>query len=125
MSDFDLAAASWRKDLQNDDAMLEALAARLSQALPTMVSVERNFALRNKNRKVQKLTVQFKDQHFFLKKDPSFGISAEIGKVVGNICLSREACAFNDWLTHLSQQLNVFLEQHTNKRHAIENFLLN
>ena len=111
-------------DLQNDDAMLEALAARLSQALPTMVSVERNFALRNKNRNVQKLTVQFKDQHFLLKKDPSFGISAEIGKVVSNICISRETCPFDNWLNSLSQQLSAFLEQHTGKRDAIEKFLL-
>lgn len=123
--DFDLASAEWRKGCSDTISMVEALASRLQKALPQLVIVERKFSFFSKNRKLKKLIIRFKREHFFLSSDPSFGIKTTVGQVTNNICLSREECEFNQWMQCLSEAINLHMQINVNNRDAIENFLMN
>ncbi|MCF8564244.1 hypothetical protein LLE49_05745 [Alicyclobacillus tolerans] len=120
---FDLSAALWRKSITDEKALLEALAVRLEQALPTMTTVERRMTLFSKNKPVRSVTVKFEGAEYRVALEGS-GILAEKGKIVRNIRLKTEHLTLSQWLTELSSDLESYAQEHESTRQTLERFLL-
>jgi hypothetical protein len=123
--DFDLSAAIWRKGLTDEKAFIAALAERLSQALPVKVRVEKKKKLFSKESYVSLIEVAFEDAHFIVNFHPQHGVTAEKAKVVRDIRLKTDRIDFDDWLSALSSEIELYAQKHSDIRSSLERFLLN
>jgi hypothetical protein len=120
-SALDLAAASERVERADTQAMLDALAVRLEQALPRAVSVKRRRVggFRSKRTEVERIAVELTDQRFELNQGAA-GIACARAKVVRGITLKRDELPMQEWISELvgevtrsatlSEQARVALE---------------
>jgi hypothetical protein len=120
---FDLSAASWRKDIQDERAFVEALATRFEQALPGHTSVERSRGLFVKNPRVQKLELTFHDKSYLLEFTGG-GIQTFRATVVRGIRLKTEPLPTSAWLQGLSEEVTAMAAQQDEVRDAVERFLM-
>lgn len=122
---FDLSAARWRRNASDERAFIEALAVRLEQALPGMVTITRHFALFAKDKPLHSLTVRLGDVEYALVQEKAAGsILTTKGKVVRGVRLKSEELPFVEWLNHLSTDLEQYSNEHQDTRQALEEFLL-
>src|SRR5258708_3068916 len=70
-SNFDLLAASLRADAADLKTFMEVLAAKLSDALPNMVRVEREGGLFKKEHRVQAIRIQIEEHGYELRRAAS------------------------------------------------------
>lgn len=120
---FDLSAASWRRGLTDEKAHVEALATRLSSALPGSTKVEREHHLFSSEQAVRLIEVEFDTTVYRLHFDKRHGLSTERAKVVRGIALKTETLAFPDWLAGLSEELTELGKTHEDTRATLERFL--
>lgn len=120
---FDLSAAEWRKGITDEKILLEALAVRLEQALPSLTTVNRSFSLFSSRKPVRSIAVRFDDAEYSLTNEPT-GIHAQLGKVVRGIRLKTENLPFPQWLERLSKDLESYAAGNSEARDTLERFLL-
>lgn len=122
---FDLSAAQWRKSIADERAFVEALAVRLEQALPGMVTVTRHFAFFAKDKRVQSIVVRLGDAEYELLQEKGHGgIRTQKGKVVRGVRLKTDELPFSGWLSELSAEIQRYSEEHQDTRETLEHFLL-
>lgn len=121
---FDLSAAAWRKSLTDEKAFVEALATRLSAALPDKTEVVRERKLFSKVECVRKIRVVFERTEYALDFDERHGIKTERATVVRGIRLKTDVVSFTEWLKALSAEITEFAESHVHVRAALEQFLM-
>jgi hypothetical protein len=95
----DLAAAEVRADSADLEALVAALAARLEEALPRVVSVRRRRVggFRSKETEVQAISLSVGDERFELVRTPA-GFECTRHDVVRGITLKRERQLIADWI---------------------------
>ncbi len=120
---FDLNAASWRHNHDDELAYIEALAVRLEKSLPDVVVVTRNRKLFSKVQHVVKIELQLGADTFIVTLDGA-KIVARKAKTVRGIVLSSEVLSVKEWLHELSQSIGVYANEHEETRQSLEDFLL-
>jgi hypothetical protein len=101
-SELDLAAASVRADRADTQAMIEALAVRLEEALPRMAVVKRRRVggFRSKRSEVELIAVELGDERFELAAAGG-GARCLRTKVVRGIALKRDEVPIDLWVRDL------------------------
>ncbi len=123
-NNFDMSSAAWRSNANNQKAYIEALAARLSHALPSAVKIIRSMSLLVKNRVIKKIVVTIGDQEFVLQYDARNGIENTIGNRVRNITLKTEQVAFPQWLNRLNAAISATAAVSSATDNILQDFLL-
>ena len=98
----DLAAAELRADSTDTHALIEALAARLEEALPRVAVVKRRRVggLLSKQSEVERINVSLEDQRFELEQARG-ALSCTRHTVVRGITLKREEIPLDQWICEL------------------------
>lgn len=121
---FDLAAADWRRSLTDEKSFVEALATRLSQALPEKTRVERERHLFSKEEVVRSIAVAFDRNEYMLHFEKRHGVRTERAVVVRGIRLKTEPLEFSQWLSALSTEITEYANSHMHLRSVLEQFLM-
>ena len=102
----DLAAAQTRADGDDTQAMLDALAVRLSGALPRMTTVKRRRVggLLSKRTEVERIEVQLSDERFEIVNAAGM-VRCARNRVVRGITLKRDEVAIEDWVRGLVEEV--------------------
>jgi len=100
--ELDLAAAEVRADRADTHALVEALAARLEEALPRVAVIKRRRVggFRSKQTEVERIDVSLDDQRFELDHSRG-GCQCTRHTVVRGITLKREELPLTDWIRAL------------------------
>jgi hypothetical protein len=124
-SALDLAAASERAERVDTQAMLEALAVRLEEALPQAVSVKRRRVggFRSKRSEVERIAVELPEQRFELTQGGT-GIACARAKVVRGITLKRDQLPMNEWIRELVSEVTRSAAISEQARLALEGLVL-
>src|SRR5260370_39341534 len=96
-SNFDLLAASLRAGVSDLKTFMEVLAAKLSDALPNMVRVEREGGLFKKEHRVQAIRIQIEEHGYELRRASS-GIEARLSHQVRGITLKNDGMRLDQWI---------------------------
>ncbi len=125
MSDmvFDLKAASWRHDIQDELAFFEALAQRLDKSLPGLVTIVRERKLFSHEHPIIKLEVMMADRSYQVIRE-GHSLLAKRARIVRGIAISTTDMSFSDWLAELSVILAAYAKEHEQNRQSMEDFLL-
>jgi hypothetical protein len=120
--DLDLLAASLRADAGDVRSFVEALAAKLEQAVPTAVRVERRREGMFGPKRVRRITVDAGDQRLQLDaSDP--GVVTSCARLSGGIVLKSEPLDIDPWLGALGEALAREARRSETTRQALERLL--
>jgi len=120
---FDLDAAILRRSEQDLRAFLGALAARLTQALPNRVSVERKRdGLFSSTSHVVRIELTTDDMGFVIALDRS-GVQTSRAKVVRGVTLSTTAVPAGQWLEDVRGAVARLSGASDDAASALNNFL--
>lgn len=103
--EFELLAASLRADAGDAGAFLEALATKLSGALPQRTQIERAGGLFSRAHPVHRLTVRLGEWEYALVAEPGGALEASRTHAVRGITLKSEPLSLDQWITELSADL--------------------
>jgi hypothetical protein len=120
---FDLAASSLRADAADSRALAEALAAKLSEALPSQTRTRRQAArFLSRDKRLECVEVQLGDETFVLSLS---GEKAEtsLAKTVRGVVIKRQALPLDAWLAALSEALGAEAERSEATRLSLERLL--
>jgi hypothetical protein len=120
----DLAAAEVRIDSADTHALIEALAARLEEALPRLAVVRRRRVggWRSKQTEVERIEVQLGDERFELVQGRG-GFQCLRHRVVRGITLKREELPVARWIVELVDQVSHTAALGEQARVALEGIL--
>ncbi len=122
--DFDLIAAGIRSDGSDLRISIEALAAKLEDALPGQVRVTRSgggmFA--RGRRSVRAIAVSVGDCRYELTASPR-GLAGVRTREVGGIAIKHESLGAGDWVAALTADLRASSQQSAAARSALERLL--
>jgi hypothetical protein len=120
----DLAAAELRADRTDTTALIDALAARLEDALPRSAVVKRRRVggFRSKQTEVQRIDVVLEDQRFELE-DTRGGLHCTRHTVVRGITLKRQELPLNQWIGELVGEVTRAAEISEQARTALEGLM--
>jgi hypothetical protein len=120
---FDLAASSLRADASDSRALAEALAAKLSEALPGQTRTRRQAArFLSRDKRLERVEVQLGDETFVLSLS---GEKAEtsVAKTVRGVVIKRQDLPLDAWLDALSVALGAEAERSEAARLSLERLL--
>jgi hypothetical protein len=120
---FDLAASALRTDASDGRALVEALAAKLSSALPEHTKVRRkSVKLLSREKQVERIEVQLGEDTFSLS---IAGTRAEAvrAKSVRGVVIKREELPLEQWLGILAHALADEANRSETTRLALERLL--
>lgn len=120
---FDLAASSLRADASDSRALAEALAAKLSEALPGQTKTRRQAArFLSRDKRLERVEVQLGDETFVLSLS---GERAEtsLAKTVRGVVIKRQDLPLDAWLNALSVALGAEAERSEASRLSLERLL--
>ena len=118
---FDRVAASLRADSRDLAIFLEVLAAKLTDALPSAVSIEHEGGLLSRKR-VKRLQVQLGEHRYELVRAGS-GLEGRRSHAVRGITLKTEVLAIEEWIAALAQQLTEHARSSEKAREALNRLL--
>jgi hypothetical protein len=120
--DVDLLAASLRADASDLAAYTEALATKLSEALPGAVRVQRARAGLFGPKRVESIAVDAGSERFELRarKDT---VETFCARLSGGIVLKTEPVGTDEWLRRLSVALAAAADRSLSTRQALERLL--
>jgi hypothetical protein len=120
----DLAAAELRADRIDTRALIDALAARLEDALPRLAVVKRRRVggFRSKQTEIERIDVVLDDQRFELE-DARGGLRCTRHTVVRGITLKREELPLTDWVAELVAAVTSAASIGEQDRAALEGLL--
>jgi len=120
---FDLAASSLRADASDSRALAEALAAKLSEALPDQTRTRRQAArFLSREKRLERVEVQLGDETYVLSLS---GETAEtsLAKTVRGVVIKRQQMPLDAWLDALSEALGAEAERSEAARLSLERLL--
>jgi hypothetical protein len=120
--DVDLLAASLRADGSDLAAYTEALAAKLSDALPGAVKVDRGRAGLFGPKRVRAIAVDAGSERFELRAGDS-SVETFCARLSGGIVLKTEPVDPDEWLRRLSEALAAAAGRSLTTRQALERLL--
>jgi hypothetical protein len=121
---FDLAAAGLRGDGAELTSSVEVLAAKLEQALPGRVKIERHGSgmLGRGPKRVRDVLVELGSSHYQLAVDGE-RIEGFRERKVGGIAIKREPLSPDEWIAALTTDLRAEAERSADARAALDRLL--
>ncbi|MCY0885919.1 MAG: hypothetical protein OWV35_08585 [Firmicutes bacterium] len=117
--DLDLSATAWQAAVQDEAALVEALAGRLEQALSGRVQVVRPRRLLGRSSLPREVRVALEAVELVLHFQPGRSIRAERARLARGVCLPCEALDLERWLQKLSRALHALAQGYEAlRRHA-------
>jgi hypothetical protein len=123
--DIDLIAASLRSDSSDVSAFVESLAAKLEDAVPRRVRVERRRSGLFGPKRVRRIEVDTASVRLELLHPEIGGIETYCSRLSGGIVLKNERLDTDAWLSALGEALAAEAGQNERTRQALERLLLN
>jgi hypothetical protein len=120
--DIDLVTASLRADTSDLRAFVEALAAKLEQAVPGGVSVERRREGMFGPKRVRRIAVDAGSRRLELRAGDA-SIQTACARLSGGIVLKREELSTDEWLRALGESLAEQARSSQTTRQALERLL--
>jgi hypothetical protein len=120
--DLDLLAASLRADSSDLGTFVESLAAKLEEAVPGRVRVERRRNGMFGPKTVRSVSVDLGDRRLELRADGG-AVQTRCAKLSGGIVLKNDALETNAWLAMLSDALAAEANRSEATRKALERLL--
>ncbi|HEX3975492.1 MAG TPA: hypothetical protein VHW96_04465 [Solirubrobacteraceae bacterium] len=120
--DIDLVTASLRADTSDLRAFVEALAAKLEDAMPGAVSVERRREGMFGPKQVRRIALEASSQRLELRADGA-SIQTRWGRLSGGIVLKSEELSTDEWLRVLGKALADQARISQTTRQALERLL--
>lgn len=120
----DLLAASLRADLSDLNAFFETLAAKLEDALPGNVRVDRGRARMLGQKQVRKIVIDAGGERLELSRGHGEQVQALRGRVSGGIVIKSEALEIDRWIDALTRVLTAEAGRNEKTRLALERLLL-
>jgi hypothetical protein len=120
--DIDLVAASLRADTSDLRAFVEALAAKLEDAVPGAVTVERRREGMFGPKRVRRIAVDASGQRLELRAEGS-SIQTRCARLSGGIVLKSEDMTTDDWLHTLGEALAEQARSSLTTRQALDRLL--
>ncbi len=121
--DLDLLAASLRADSSDLSAFVESMAAKLEEAVPARVRVDRRRAGMFGPKSVRSLAVDLGDRRLELLADRG-AVHCRSAKLSGGIVLKNEELDMDAWLAMLSEALAAEASRSEATRRALERLLI-
>ena len=119
----DLAASSLRADASDSRALAEALATKLTEALPGQTRTQRQGGrFLSREKRLERVEVQLGDETFVLALS---GERAEtsLAKTVRGVVIKRQELPLDAWLDALSRALSAEAERSETARLSLERLL--
>ena len=120
--DLDLLAASLRADSSDLSAFVESLAAKLEEAVPGRVRVERRRNGMFGPKSVRGMSVDLGDRRLELRAEGG-AVQTRCARLSGGIVLKNEAIETDAWLAMLSEALAAEADRSEATRKALERML--
>lgn len=120
--DIDLLAASLRADSSDLGAFVEATAAKLEEAVPGGVAVDRRRDSMFGPKRVRRITLDAGGRRLELRLD-GHAIQATCSRLSGGIVLKREELDTEAWVRALGEALAVQAQSSATTRQALERLL--
>jgi hypothetical protein len=120
--DIDLLAASLRADTADLGAFVEALAAKLEEAVPRAVRVERKRDGMFGPKVVREISLDAGDRRLQLRAEHG-NVQCRCARLSGGIVLKSEDLQTDEWLTVLSEALADQARSSATTREALERLL--
>lgn len=121
--DLDLLAASLRADSTDVSTFVESLAAKLEEAVPGRVRVQRRREGMFGPKKVRTVAVDLDDRRFELMSEGA-GVQTRCAKLSGGIVLKNEELQTDAWLATLGEALATEAQRNETTRRALERLLI-
>ena len=121
--DLDLLAASLRADSSDLSAFVESMAAKLEEAVPGRVRVDRRRAGMFGPKTVRNLSVDIGDRRLELRAERG-AVQTRCAKLSGGIVLKNEELDIDAWLAMLSEALAAEANRSEATRRALERLLI-
>ena len=119
----DLLAASLRADSSDLNAFVESLAAKLEEAMPGRVRVDRRRSGMFGPKSVRSVSVDLGDRRLELRTDGRT-VHTRCARLSGGIVLKNEALDTDAWLAMLSEALAAEAQRSETTRKALERLLI-
>jgi hypothetical protein len=107
---FDMLAASLRADTADLPSFLEALAAKLADALPGMVTVKRSGGLFAKSHPVAQIDVSLDDRRYTASVR-GLMVETSIAHEVRGVRLSGDSVPLDEWITQMGAGLDAYAQR--------------
>ena len=120
--DLDLVAASLRADSTDVSTFVESLAAKLEEAVPGRVRVQRRRDGMFGPKRVRSVAVDLGDRRLELQAEGG-GVEARCSRLSGGIVLRKETVDTDVWLAMLSEGLATEASRSEATRQALERLL--
>ena len=121
--DLDLLAASLRADSSDLSAFVESMAAKLEEAVPGRVRVDRRRSGMFGPKAVHRLSVDLGDRRLELRAERG-AVQTRCARLSGGIVLKNEELETEAWLAVLSEALAAEASRSEATRRALERLLL-
>jgi hypothetical protein len=121
--DMDLLAASLRADSSDVSAFVESLAAKLEDAVPGRVRVDRRRSGMFGPKEVRGLAVDLGDRRLELRAERG-AVQTRCARLSGGIVLKNEVLDTDEWLAVLSEALAAEARRSETTRKALERLLM-
>jgi len=121
--DMDLLAASLRADSSDLSAFVESLAAKLEEAMPGRVRVDRRRSGMFGPKSVQSVSVDLADRRLELRNERG-AVQTRCARLSGGIVLKNEVLETDAWLAMLSEALAAEAARSETTRKALERLLI-
>jgi hypothetical protein len=122
--ELDLLAASLRVDSANLGTFVESLAAKLEDALPGLVRVERGREGLRGPKQVRKIVLDAGGDRLELRRGGGDSVQTVRARVSGGIVLKTEELDIDAWMTALIEALSNEANRNERTRRALERLLL-
>jgi hypothetical protein len=121
--DLDLLAASLRADSTDLSAFVESLAAKLEEAVPARVRVDRRRSGMFGAKAVRSVSVDLGDRRLELRSQGG-AVQTRCARLSGGIVLKNEELEIDAWLAMLSEALAAEANRSEATRKALERLLI-
>jgi hypothetical protein len=121
--DMDLLAASLRADSSDLSAFVESLTAKLEEAIPGRVRVDRRRSGMFGPKSVRSVSVDLGDRRLELRTDGGT-VQTRCARLSGGIVLKNEVLETDAWLATLSEALAAEAARSETTRKALERMLI-
>ena len=121
--DMDLLAASLRADSSDLNAFVEGLAAKLEQAVPGRVRVDRRRSGMFGSKAVRSVAVDLGDRRLELRTDGG-RVETRCARMSGGIVLKNDVLETDQWLAALGDALAAEARRSETTRKALERLLI-
>ena len=120
--DLDLLAASLRADSSDLSVFVESLAAKLEEAVPGRVRIDRRRSGMFGAKEVRGLAIDLGDQRLELRTERG-AVQTRCSRLSGGIVLKNEVLETDEWLAALSEALAGEARRSETTRKALERLL--